>query len=240
MTTREIKVAGFTVLQQEWEIRYNEAWDQSHERVLAFVRSMPVTAMERELLNRIGEALWLSRIHGFDVKEYDFPGIAEAVIVELARLIFLRGISGSDSPTPPTAAPLLPPTTPPGSDPPPDDMDARATYVPPDDPDDYDAWAVAVAAVEPTHTIREWIPDLYGPDWKSFTAVVRKAWDYRCGLCGRTDQPTEVHHNTYAHAGNERFFDVIPLCADCHERHHAVVARVDEALGRLFAREPVS
>lgn len=200
------------------------------DAVFDFIRSAPVTPVEREYLVRIANSL----IAGADS--------CHGVIVELSRLLFLRGISGSggSAPPPSTAAPMLPLATPPsGDDPQSSDADARAAFALPDDPDDFDAWALAVARDEPTRAPREWIPDLYGPRWQSFAAVVRKAWSYRCGLCGCTDAPTEVHHNTYAHAGDERFFDVIPLCAPCHERHHGIVERVDAALARLFARETV-
>ena len=42
----------------------------------------------------------------------------------------------------------------------------------------------------------------------------------RCQLCGESNAMLEVHHNTYAHLGNERPADLCVLCVPCHETFH--------------------
>jgi hypothetical protein len=121
--------------------------------------------------------------------------------------------------------------------PPSRDDTPHGSYCAPDDPDDFDEWTRVVALHDPEHSLPKMPPpEYYGtPRWQTLGAEVRKAWDHRCGLCGRTDVGTEVHHNTYANLGNERFFDLIPLCADCHERHHRTVSRIEREVQRIFA-----
>lgn len=42
------------------------------------------------------------------------------------------------------------------------------------------------------------------------------------GLCEgcRENSPSEVHHLTYEHVGNEFLFELVALCKPCHERIH--------------------
>lgn len=42
----------------------------------------------------------------------------------------------------------------------------------------------------------------------------------RCRMCG-TDGRLQVHHRDYRNRGCERDSDVVALCGDCHDRHHA-------------------
>lgn len=42
----------------------------------------------------------------------------------------------------------------------------------------------------------------------------------RCQLCGATDQPLQVHHNTYKRLGAELETDLTVLCDGCHGAFH--------------------
>ena len=42
----------------------------------------------------------------------------------------------------------------------------------------------------------------------------------RCQLCGRSDVPLVVHHNTYERLWNEHPSDLVVLCNECHHEHH--------------------
>lgn len=44
----------------------------------------------------------------------------------------------------------------------------------------------------------------------------------RCLLCD-SDVEVEVHHRTYERRGYELLRDLVPLCADCHRRHHGTL-----------------
>jgi 5-methylcytosine-specific restriction endonuclease McrA len=43
----------------------------------------------------------------------------------------------------------------------------------------------------------------------------------RCALCNGS-VGLNVHHRTYQRIGNESQEDLIVLCRNCHERHHAI------------------
>jgi hypothetical protein len=66
---------------------------------------------------------------------------------------------------------------------------------------------------------------LKSPVWKYRARCVRERWGFRCALCNATE-PTEVHHRTYDRLGHEGEYDCLPLCAECHTRHHATMERV--------------
>ncbi len=57
-------------------------------------------------------------------------------------------------------------------------------------------------------------------EWTVLRSYVFRRDGYRCKLCGRSDLPLHLHHNTYANYAAERLEDLITLCEVCHERHH--------------------
>ena len=61
---------------------------------------------------------------------------------------------------------------------------------------------------------------LASPEWNSKRIRVR-ARDYgRCQLCG-SETLLEIHHLTYNRVGDEALFDLVTLCAHCHEQEEA-------------------
>lgn len=58
--------------------------------------------------------------------------------------------------------------------------------------------------------------------WKMTRAKALLHYGRKCYLCGDNDPDTQidVHHNDYSRLGGEWMSDLIPLCHDCHERHH--------------------
>lgn len=40
----------------------------------------------------------------------------------------------------------------------------------------------------------------------------------RCYACRKASGTIQVHHLTYTHFGNERIFELRPLCVDCHRK----------------------
>jgi 5-methylcytosine-specific restriction endonuclease McrA len=58
-------------------------------------------------------------------------------------------------------------------------------------------------------------------EWEVKRQAVLMWWGYKCALCGSTEK-IQVHHNTYARLEKELFTDLIPLCSDCHDRHHSL------------------
>lgn len=61
---------------------------------------------------------------------------------------------------------------------------------------------------------------LLTPEWRERRKVVLERDRYLCQGCLR-NRATEVHHKTYAHLGNELFFELVSLCGDCHSIAHA-------------------
>jgi hypothetical protein len=43
-----------------------------------------------------------------------------------------------------------------------------------------------------------------------------------CYCCGDTSKPKDLHHRTYKNLGNERLWDLVPLCRPCHDRVHEI------------------
>jgi 5-methylcytosine-specific restriction endonuclease McrA len=61
------------------------------------------------------------------------------------------------------------------------------------------------------------------PEWQvRRTATLARA-GYRCQVCAEHDDRLDVHHNTYDRYGDEAPFDLIVLCAPCHELFHGGV-----------------
>ena len=57
-------------------------------------------------------------------------------------------------------------------------------------------------------------------EWAVLRGHVFRRDGYRCKLCGRSDLPLHLHHNTYDNYAAERLEDLITLCEVCHKRHH--------------------
>lgn len=62
---------------------------------------------------------------------------------------------------------------------------------------------------------------LQTPEWKARRAEHLRSAKYKCQLCNRGGQ-LHVHHRTYENRGNERWSDLLVLCADCHAKHHDI------------------
>jgi hypothetical protein len=45
----------------------------------------------------------------------------------------------------------------------------------------------------------------------------------KCVCCQIPNKPLDIHHISYKRIGNERMFDVIPLCRDCHFLVHTKI-----------------
>jgi hypothetical protein len=55
--------------------------------------------------------------------------------------------------------------------------------------------------------------------WRNKRAEALRRDEGVCQGC-RARPATQVHHLTYAHLGDELLFELISVCADCHERIH--------------------
>lgn len=55
--------------------------------------------------------------------------------------------------------------------------------------------------------------------WKSIRIKLFEMRGHRCELCGG-NKVIQVHHIDYIRIGNERPFDLVVLCKDCHEKAH--------------------
>ncbi|MGI8406032.1 MAG: HNH endonuclease signature motif containing protein [Thermomicrobiales bacterium] len=60
---------------------------------------------------------------------------------------------------------------------------------------------------------------LLTPEWQARRQLHRQHAGERCQVCN-SEQSLHVHHRTYANRGNERFSDLIVLCASCHKHFH--------------------
>lgn len=61
---------------------------------------------------------------------------------------------------------------------------------------------------------------LQSPEWQERRQLHLNAAGNRCQLCNSPEQPLHVHHRTYANRARERFYDLVVLCASCHETFH--------------------
>lgn len=60
---------------------------------------------------------------------------------------------------------------------------------------------------------------LASQEWKARRALVLKRADNMCEGC-MIAPATQVHHLTYDNAGAELLFELVAICAECHERVH--------------------
>lgn len=61
------------------------------------------------------------------------------------------------------------------------------------------------------------------PRWKNLRQLVIARCNNRCEGCGRA-AVAHVHHKTYDHLGDELLFELVGLCAGCHEKAHSKIA----------------
>jgi len=59
---------------------------------------------------------------------------------------------------------------------------------------------------------------LHGSWWTSRRIDILKRDNGICQLCG--DPAKVVHHMEYLNKGNERDFELVSLCEDCHKKYH--------------------
>jgi 5-methylcytosine-specific restriction endonuclease McrA len=71
---------------------------------------------------------------------------------------------------------------------------------------------------------REWFANydqyLRSPEWRARRALVMRRAGGTCEGCG-TARANQVHHLTYAHVQREFLWELVAVCAACHERLHA-------------------
>jgi 5-methylcytosine-specific restriction endonuclease McrA len=60
---------------------------------------------------------------------------------------------------------------------------------------------------------------LQSATWKKRKDAAMKREHYLCGACG-CERATHVHHLTYEHVGQERLWELIAVCAECHDDIH--------------------
>lgn len=60
---------------------------------------------------------------------------------------------------------------------------------------------------------------LLSPEWKKKRALVLRRAGGICEGCG-INQPSQIHHLTYKHVGNEFLFELVAVCNFCHDRLH--------------------
>ena len=68
---------------------------------------------------------------------------------------------------------------------------------------------------------------LQSPEWQRKREDCFASYGKMCAVCGST-QKLEVHHLTYDNIGDEKPYELIPLCHACHERMTKAIAEVDE------------
>lgn len=65
---------------------------------------------------------------------------------------------------------------------------------------------------------------LLSPKWRSIRSRVLQRSRGLCEGC-REVEPTQVHHLTYDHLGDELLFELVALCDWCHNKAHSVTER---------------
>lgn len=85
--------------------------------------------------------------------------------------------------------------------------------------------ALIEAAIDEEALKREEFRDRYGeylrgPQWAARRRLVLARCKGTCEGCG-IRKADEVHHLTYEHVFDEFLFELVGLCAACHERIHA-------------------
>jgi len=64
------------------------------------------------------------------------------------------------------------------------------------------------------------------PEWRARRSATLARAGYRCQVCAEHDDRLDAHHNSYERYGDEEPFDLVVLCAQCHELFHGVEEHV--------------
>lgn len=76
---------------------------------------------------------------------------------------------------------------------------------------------------------------MLSPEWTAKREKVLIFWGHRCALCNSPIK-VEVHHRTYDRLGQELLTDLVPLCDECHGRHHDFMRRGAEHISMPLHR----
>lgn len=76
---------------------------------------------------------------------------------------------------------------------------------------------------------------MQSPEWWAKREKVLIFWGRRCALCN-SPVKVEIHHRTYDRLGQELLTDLIPLCDECHKRHHEFMRRGVEHISGVLQR----
>lgn len=60
--------------------------------------------------------------------------------------------------------------------------------------------------------------------WRKYRLSVLDLWNNECGVC--TKVAKDVHHRHYENLGKEKLRDCIPLCRECHTKHHVTLKEI--------------
>lgn len=64
------------------------------------------------------------------------------------------------------------------------------------------------------------------PEFQRLAALAKKEWGFKCLLNVNHRGPVEMHHRSYARVPfGETWQDLVPLCEECHGRHHLRLAK---------------
>lgn len=67
---------------------------------------------------------------------------------------------------------------------------------------------------------KDWTPEylayLQSPEWREKVEQTVGSQDGKCARCGRSDVDLDGHHLSYKSLGDERWYDLIAVCRECH------------------------
>lgn len=61
---------------------------------------------------------------------------------------------------------------------------------------------------------------LRSPEWNTLRKAVLNRDNYTCQGCGDSGIPLEVHHTTYRDFRQEKLYQLVSVCRDCHQEIH--------------------
>lgn len=70
---------------------------------------------------------------------------------------------------------------------------------------------------------------LVSPTWAARKALYLDFFNYKCFICRDAPRSLDMHHLHYRTLGNERTFDIIPVCRRCHDALHAGTIEHEQA-----------
>ena len=77
------------------------------------------------------------------------------------------------------------------------------------------------------------------PYWASVRTAIVELHGGSCALCN-AEQRLQVHHRTYERRGREWWCDLVAVCDECHERHHAANGPADTETDEAWAETELS